>query len=116
MLSTAIYPAFDRLPAVFSRVVSTGELRGRLGFRGVSVSDALDTPPAASFGGPGRLALRAARAGTDVVLFGGGYGAGATAANTLARRLRAGRLPRRGFLRSVRRVMALRAALRPRHR
>ena len=116
MLSTAAYPAFTRLPAVFSRVVSTGELRGRLGFRGVSVSDALDTPAVTRFGGPGRLALRAARAGTDIVLFGGGYGAGATAANTLARRLRARRLPRRGFLRSARRVMALRAALRPRHR
>ena len=111
MLSTAVYPALDRLPAVFSRSVISGELRGRLGFRGVSVSDALDTPAVARFGGPGRLALRAARAGTDVVLFGGGYGAGATAANTLAARLRAGRLRRRPFLRSVERVMALRASL-----
>lgn len=111
MLSTAAYPALDRLPAVFSRAVATGELRGRLRFAGVSVSDALDTPAVARFGGPGRLALRAARAGTDIVLFGRGYGAGATAANTLASRLRAGRLRRRAFLRSVKRVMALRASL-----
>ena len=111
MLSTAVYPAFDRLPAVFSRALSTRELRGRLGFAGVSVSDALDTPAVASFGGPGRLALRAARAGTDIVLYGRGYAAGATAANTLAARLRTGRLRRQPFLRSARRVMALRAAL-----
>ncbi len=76
------------------------------------MSDALDTPAVTRFAGPGRLALRAARAGTDVVLFGRGYGAGATAANTLAARLRTGRLRRRPFLRSARRVMALRAALR----
>jgi beta-N-acetylhexosaminidase len=114
MLSTAVYPALDRLPAVFSRTVATGELRGRLRFRGVSVSDALDTPAVARFGGPGRLALRAARAGTDIVLFGHGYRAGATAANTLAARLRAGRLRRGAFLRSAKRVMALRASLRSR--
>ena len=41
MLSTAIYPAFSNRPAAFSRSIATGELRGRLGFEGVSITDAL---------------------------------------------------------------------------
>ncbi len=41
MLSTAIYPALSPRPAAFSRAIATGELRGRLGFEGVSITDAL---------------------------------------------------------------------------
>jgi beta-N-acetylhexosaminidase len=48
MLSTAIYPAFSPKPAAFARPIATGELRGRLGFEGVSITDALDTPRCAT--------------------------------------------------------------------
>ena len=41
MLSTAIFPAFSDRPAAFTRSIATGELRGRLGFEGVSITDAL---------------------------------------------------------------------------
>jgi len=113
MLSTAVYPALDASrPAVLSRAVVTGELRGRVGFRGVVVSDALDTPAVARYGGPGRLALRATRAGTDLVLYGGSYAAGEEAAGTLTRRLRSKALRRPVFVRSVERVLRLRASLR----
>ena len=113
MLSTAVYPALDASrPAVLSRAVVTGELRGRVGFRGVVVSDALDTPAVARYGGPGRLALRATRAGTDLVLYGGSYAAGERAAGTLTRRLRSKALRRPVFVRSVERVLRLRASLR----
>ena len=69
MVSSATYPALDPsgLPAVFSRGLVTGLLRGELGFEGVVVTDALDTP------GPARVwhaATRAIAAGVDLLVFG----------------------------------------------
>jgi beta-N-acetylhexosaminidase len=109
MLSTAIYPAFSRLPATFSHRIIGGELRGRLGFKGVTVSDALDTPATARYGGAGPVAVRAARAGTDIVIYGSGYEAGERAAAALRARLRSGSLNRTAFERAAKRVLALRA-------
>ena len=69
MLSTAIYPAYSPKPAAFARPLATRELRVRLGFRGVSISDALGTVSAGAFGGPAKAGLAAAKAGTDLLLF-----------------------------------------------
>ena len=63
MLSTAIYPAFDRRPALFSRAVATDELRGRLGFAGVSITDDLETAAASRYGSPATQARMSTRAG-----------------------------------------------------
>ncbi len=49
--------------------IATGELRHRLGFRGVSISDALETVSARDYGGPAKVGLAAARAGTDLLLY-----------------------------------------------
>ena len=68
MLSTAIYPAFSGKPAALSRAIATGELRDRLGFQGVSITDALGSVSARAVGGPAKTALAAARAGADLVL------------------------------------------------
>jgi beta-N-acetylhexosaminidase len=111
MLSTAVYPSLSRRPAALSYAVATRELRDRIGFRGVSLTDALGTPALTGFGGAGRRAVEAARAGTDLALFGAGYGPGNRAARALARALRSGRLSRRAFGLSVERVLALRARL-----
>jgi beta-N-acetylhexosaminidase len=111
MLSTAVYPARSRRPAALAHPWATRELRGRLGFRGVSVTDALDTPATARFGGAGRLGVETARAGTDIALFARGYEPGSRAANALAAALRSGRLSRREFERSANRVLALRKGL-----
>ena len=61
--------------------------RHRLGFRGVSISDALETVSARHFGGPAKVGVAAAKAGTDLLLFtdhrrrrSGGAGAEAQAA------------------------------------
>jgi beta-N-acetylhexosaminidase len=108
MLSTAIYPRFSAKPAAFSRRLATAELRSRIGFRGVSISDALETVSARGYGGPAKVALAAARAGTDLLLF-TDHRAAATAGRSLSRSLRSGELARSPFLRSVRRVLALRA-------
>jgi beta-N-acetylhexosaminidase len=107
MLSTAIYPAFSPRPAAFSRALASGELRGRLGFEGVSITDALETVAVRDFGGPAKAALAAARAGTDLLLF-TEPGAASRAGRALLRRLRSGDLPRAGFEESVGRVLRLR--------
>ena len=52
MLSTAIYPQVDPRPAAFSQRWVTGELRGRLRFTGVAMTDDLQTPAVARFGTP----------------------------------------------------------------
>lgn len=110
MLSTAIYPAFSPKPAAFSRAIASGELRGRLGFEGVSITDALNTVAVRAFGSPAKVALAAARAGNDLLL----YVAPAEAAKahrTLVRALRSGSLARSSFEQATTRVLRLRHRL-----
>ncbi len=56
------------LPATLSAEIVGGVLRGRLGLRGVLVSDDLAMGAVAGFGGPGELAAAALAAGCDVAL------------------------------------------------
>jgi beta-N-acetylhexosaminidase len=112
MLSTAIYPALSGKPAALSHAVATGELRDRLGFQGVSISDSLGSVAAQAVGGPAKTALAAARAGTDLLLF-TDLGDAARARRALARRLGDGSLDRTAFQASVDRVLALRSGSQP---
>ena len=111
MLSTAIYPAFSPKPAAFAPPIATGELRQRLGFAGVSITDSLDSVAVAAFGGPVRAGLAAARAGTDLLLFtDSDAGARAEARPAGGSALR-GALPRADFETSAGRVLRLRHRL-----
>jgi beta-N-acetylhexosaminidase len=110
MMSSAIYPAFSERPAVFARPVATAELRDRLGFEGVAISDSLGAAAVRAFGGPARVARAAAAAGTDLLLF-TGYRAAARADEALRAALRSGALRRDDFVASAQRVLDLRAAL-----
>ncbi|MGN6662691.1 MAG: glycoside hydrolase family 3 N-terminal domain-containing protein [Solirubrobacterales bacterium] len=110
MLSTAVYPAFSAEPAAFTRAIATGELRDRLGFEGVSITDALETPAVEHFGGPGKAAVAGARAGADLLLF-GRLAPAQRAWKALLAKLRAGALQRAPFEQSVERVLDLRAGL-----
>jgi beta-N-acetylhexosaminidase len=111
MLSTAIYPAFSDDPAAFTRSIATGELRDRLGFEGVTITDALETPAVEDFGHPSRAAVAGARAGADLLLY-ARLETGLTAWRALVGKLRSGRLNRSEFERSAQRVLDLRASLR----
>jgi beta-N-acetylhexosaminidase len=111
MLSTAIYPRLSRLPAALARPIATAELRDRLGFRGVSITDALETASARAVGGAAKLARLGARAGTDLLLYTSPADARA-AGRELTGDLRAGRVDRGAFRASAARVLALRASLR----
>ena len=110
MLSTAVYPAFSPLPAAFARPLASGELRSRLGFTGVSITDALESAAVGDFGGPAKAGLAAVRAGTDLLLF-TDYREGARAGGALLRALRAGSLDRAVFEASAGRVLRLRHGL-----
>jgi beta-N-acetylhexosaminidase len=69
MTSWAVYPALDpELPAGLSPAIVGGELRQRLKFRGVTITDALEAGAIAAFGTPAQCSVLAARAGMDVLL------------------------------------------------
>jgi beta-N-acetylhexosaminidase len=113
MLSWAVYPALDPgRPAGLSARIVGGELRARLGFTGVTITDALEAKALTSYGAISHRALLAAQAGMDLILCSaqsltegteclsgleGGYGSGA--------------LPTAGFEAAAARVIALRTGL-----
>jgi beta-N-acetylhexosaminidase len=69
MTSWAVYPALDRSnPAGLSSAVIGGELRGRLGYRGVTISDTIESGALARYGSLGQRGVLAARAGADLII------------------------------------------------
>jgi len=69
MVSWAVYPALDRsLPAGLSPIVVQQELRGRNGFTGVTITDALEAGALNAYGTTGQRAVDAAAAGMDLIL------------------------------------------------
>jgi beta-N-acetylhexosaminidase len=110
MLSTAIYPAFSEDPAAFTRSIATGELRDRLGFEGVTITDALETPAVKRFGSPAEAAVAGARAGADLLLY-TRLASAEAAWLVLQRALRTRSLLRGDFEVAVERVLDLRAGL-----
>ena len=111
MLSTAVYPAFSDRPAAFTRAIATGELRRRLGFEGVTITDALETPAVEHFGSTSQAAVASARAGADLLLY-AKLSTAQTAWKALTKKLRSGALQRPDFERSAQRVLRLRAEMR----
>jgi beta-N-acetylhexosaminidase len=113
MVSWAVYPALaPGRPAGLARAVVKGELRGRLGFAGVTVTDALGAGALRSFGTIGHRAELAAGAGVDLVLCSGGSVLqGEHAMNTLSHSYSDGVLGKAAFETSVQRVVALRTGL-----
>lgn len=112
MLSTAIYPTLSPKPAAFSAAIATGELRKRLGFEGVSITDALNTVAVRSFGDAGKVARAAANAGADLLLYTDPAEA-ARAHLALLQALRSGKIPRSSFEEAASRVLHLRHRLSP---
>ena len=59
----------EKLPATLSPKILTGILRGELGFQGVVFTDAMDMRGIAAHYPNGEAAVRAVKAGADVILF-----------------------------------------------
>ena len=110
MLSTAVYTHFSKRPAIATKKIATGELRRRIGFAGVSITDALETPSVDHFGGPVPVGVDSAKAGTDLLLY-TDDGDAAKAGQALQKQLRDGGLKRSKAEQSVNRVLRLRAHL-----
>ena len=113
MASWAVYPALDaRNPAGLSTAVIQGELRGRLGYRGVTITDAIEAGALAAFGGHGQRAVLAARAGMDLMLCSAqDPSEGQAVVTALAGALDGGQLDGTAFNAAVQRVTALRNSL-----
>jgi beta-N-acetylhexosaminidase len=114
MLSWAVYPALAKnTPAGLSSAIVNGELRGRLGFRGVTITDALEAGALQAFGTTGHRATLAVRAGMDLILCSGQRaGQGRQARIALAAALGNGTLNAGVFDATLTRIIALRTGLR----
>jgi beta-N-acetylhexosaminidase len=113
MVSWAVYPSLDRnRPAGLSGTIVRGELRRRLGFQGVTITDALEAGALSAFGTAGNRGLLAAQAGMDLLLCSAeSVGQGIQAGNALESAYRNGQLGGPAFRAAVARILALRATL-----
>jgi beta-N-acetylhexosaminidase len=113
MLSWAVYPALDSSrPAGMSSTIVQGELRDRLGYTGVTITDALEAGALKAYGGPGQRAVDAASAGMDLILCSSGsVSQGQEATQALASAMQGGQLSSSSFNAAVGRINALRGKL-----
>jgi beta-N-acetylhexosaminidase len=113
MVSWAVYPALDAShPAGLSPAVVGQELRSRLEFTGVTVTDALGAGALRAYGATGQRAVLAAQAGMDLLLCASESPTeGDNAATALANALQSGQLDPTTFNAAVQRVTTLRTAL-----
>jgi beta-N-acetylhexosaminidase len=114
MVSWAIYPALDSShPAGLSRTIIRGELRKRLGFAGVTITDALEAGALKPFGTIAHRARLAGAAGMDLLLCAGrSYLEGDAAMHALEGAYASGTTAyKAAFKAAAERVIALRATL-----
>lgn len=112
MLSNAVYTAYDNTNAAgWSTAIVTTLLRNKLRFRGVTITDSLDGAAHVRHLSDAALAIRAANAGTDLLLLTGSEWATRGAYETLLRAAISGRLDRSRLLASYKRILALKGRL-----
>jgi beta-N-acetylhexosaminidase len=113
MLSWAIYPALDEaMPAGLSAEIVQNELRGRLGFEGVTITDSLGSTAVLKYGSTRHRARLAVEAGMDLLLCSGQrVSQGQEAFGGLYDRYVDGTLPAEDFRAAVQRIVDLRFSL-----
>ncbi|MGH3415079.1 MAG: glycoside hydrolase family 3 N-terminal domain-containing protein [Actinocrinis sp.] len=113
MCSWAVYPALDaNRPAGMSSAVVTGELRGRLGYNGVVITDAIEAGALSAHGTTGQRAVSAAAAGTDLMLCSArDVSQGQAATTALANAYTGGQLNQDGFKVAAYRIALMRRTL-----
>ncbi|WP_433529357.1 glycoside hydrolase family 3 protein [Micromonospora sp. CA-263727] len=95
------------VPATFSYKLLTEVLRGELGFQGVVITDGMNMPPARRWS-PGEAAVRALKAGNDLILMPPNVG---QAYDGLLAALRDGSLPRARLVEAATRVLTMKFTL-----
>ncbi|MGZ4382543.1 MAG: glycoside hydrolase family 3 N-terminal domain-containing protein [Gaiellaceae bacterium] len=112
MLSNAVYTAYDPGNAAgWSRAIGQTLLRGQLGFRGVTITDSLDGAARSRHVAASTLAVRAANAGTDLLLLTASERGSKDVYSSLLGAAAAGRVDRARLLASYRRILALKSSL-----
>jgi beta-N-acetylhexosaminidase len=112
MLSNATYTAYDGADAAgWSPAISVGLLRNTLGYTGVTITDSLSGTAAARGVSATSLALRAAQAGTDMILLTGSEAATKASYAALLRDAQGGTIPLATLQASYDRILALKATV-----
>jgi beta-N-acetylhexosaminidase len=117
MTSWAVYPALDPdRPAGLSARVIKGELRGRLGYGGVTITDTLSAAALGRYGSRPQRGVLAAQAGADLIICSAINGNddpadGLSVMRAIAAAISAGELDRAAAERAAARVQALRTSL-----
>lgn len=107
LLSHVLVPAIDpEKPATLSRKLILGELKGRLGFEGVALTDDLYMKALAAKVPPEKAAVEALSAGADLLMLSDGWAAPAIRDSLLAA-VREGRLPESRLDNAVLRLLEL---------
>jgi beta-N-acetylhexosaminidase len=110
MMSNASYPAYGAGPAVLSPAVVQGQLRKRLGFNGVIVSDDLEAGAVRAVMSPSSAAVAASRAGVDMILLARSPASSIGAFHALLSAARSGQLSRASLEQSHGRIEQLQSA------
>jgi beta-N-acetylhexosaminidase len=112
MLSNATYTAYDPVNAAgWSRAIVKGLLRDQLGFHGVTITDSLSGTARARGIPVATLAIRAAIAGTDMILVTNTEASTQRTYDKLVAAAAAGTIPRTRLLAEYHRILALKATL-----
>ncbi|GFF56938.1 uncharacterized lipoprotein YbbD [Aspergillus udagawae] len=112
MASWAVYPALDDKPAGLSEKWIQGELRGRHGFRGVTITDAIEAGALGAYGDDAARGVLAAQAGMDLLLASArNVSQGEAIVDALTKALETGEVDTEEFEAGTARIMALRRTL-----
>ena len=110
MISNASYPSYGPGPAVLSREIVQGQLRGKLGFGGVIVSDDLEAGSIRAVMSPAAASVAAAQAGVDMFLLARSPASYGVAYRALLAAARDGRLSRGELEQSYGRIQQLQSS------
>jgi beta-N-acetylhexosaminidase len=114
MVSWASYPRLgSSLPAGLSSAIVQGQLRSRLSFQGVTITDAIGAGALAPYGSTQPRALMAAEAGMQLILASDSVGQGTQCLDALAAGYRDGKLSKTAFRATVAQILTLRSSLQP---
>jgi beta-glucosidase-like glycosyl hydrolase len=113
MASWAVYPALDaQKPSGLSTRWIQSELRRRLGFRGVTITDAIEAGALEAFGDDNNRALLASQAGMDLILASArNVTQGSEIIDALVSALSSGSISQSSFSVSTQRILDLREKL-----
>jgi beta-N-acetylhexosaminidase len=114
MVSWARYPRLgSSLPAGLSSTIVQGQLRARLRFQGVTITDAIGAGALGPYGSSQTRALMAAEAGMQLILASGSVSQASGCVTALRAGYGNGKLPRPAFRATVAQILTLRATLKP---